>query len=236
MSLNDGEMQMVSILGAAILSATVIAPVVYFSAAREHPPSYLENRQVLEATIAYKKSPTKQPQKKTTQVEDVKPVGVSHDENKKVDEKKEDKKKDDKKVDPKDPFKGIHRNDDDASGKPTTTPEGDFNGSEKGFAPTSTGDPFFGRLRADMNFQFPEIAKASSIPIGCIHLQPDGRIKATTFAPPIGKEGDDDIQIAAEAALKELQKNRNRDPKPVPTYLLSVTKQWLCFKFSVSSE
>ena len=233
MSLNDTEMQAVSILGAAVLSATLIVPVVYFSAATVHKPSYLENRQVLEATIAYKKSATKQPQKKFDQVEDVKPVGVSHDEKKKVEEKKDDKKKD-VKIDPNDPFKGIHRNDGEA-GKPTTQPEGDFNGSEKGFAPTSTGDPFFGRLRADMNFQFPEIAKAQSIPVGCIHLEADGRIKAFTFDPPIGKKGDDDLQTAAEAALSELKKARNANPEAVPAHLLEITKQWLCFKFSVQS-
>ena len=83
-----------------------------------------------------------------------------------------------------------------------------------------------------MNFQFPEIAKASSIPIGCIHLQPDGTIKAIKFE----EKGDDDLQTAAEAALKELQKIRSREPERVPTHLLKWTKQWLCFRFSVSSE
>jgi len=233
MSLNDAEIQAVSICGALVLSTSLIAPVVYFSAATVRKPSYLDNRQVLEATIAYKKSPTKQPQKKFDQPEDVKPVGVSRDEKKKVEEKKDEKKKDPK-IDPKDPFKGFHREDAEA-GKPTTQPEGDFNGSEKGFAPTSTGDPFFGRLRADMNFQFPEIAKAQSIPVGCIHLQPDGRIKGFTFDPPIGKKGDDDLQTAAEAALSELKKARNQNPEAVPAHLLEITKQWLCFKFSVSS-
>lgn len=235
MSLKDGEMQVFSIVGAGALSALLIVPVVWFSRPAEAKRSSLyDNRQVLEATIAYKKSPTKQPQKKFDQPEVVKPVGVSHDENKKVEEKKEEKKKDQPKIDPNDPFKGIRRPDSEA-GKPTTTPEGDFNGSEKGFAPTSTGDPFFGRLRADMNFQFPEIAKAQSIPIGCIHLQADGRIKAFTFDPPIGKKGDDDLQTAAEAALTELKKARNQDPEAVPSHLLEITKQWLCFKFSVAS-
>src|SRR5262249_52103405 len=117
------------------------------------------------------------------------------------------------------------------AGAPTTNPGGDFNGSEKGFAPESKGDPFFGRLRADMNFQFPEIAKAQSIPIGCIHLQPDGKIAGIKF----DQQGDDDLQTAAEAALKELQKIRNQNPEPVPTYLLQITSKWLCFKFSVSS-
>jgi hypothetical protein len=234
MSLKDTEMQAVSICGAAVLSAALIVPVVWFTDAGAGKPPLADNRTVLEATIAYKKSPKKQPQKVRDVPDVVKPVGVSRDETKKVDEKKEDKKPKDPKIDTKDPFKGLRRPDEEA-GKPTTQPEGDFNGSEKGFAPTSTGDPFFGRLRADMNFTFPEIAKAASIPIGCIHLQADGRIKAFTFDPPIGKKGDDDLQTAAEAALTELKKTRNQNPEAVPSHLLAVTRQWLCFKFSVSS-
>lgn len=234
MSLKDTEMHVVSMIGAGVLSAALLVPVVFLTDAAEAKAPLLANREVLEATLAFKKSPQKQPQKQFDQPDVVKPVGVSHDENKKVEEKKEEKKKDQPKVDPKDPFKGLHRPDE-AAGKPTTTPEGDFNGSEKGFAPVSTGEPFFGRLRADMNFQFPEIAKAASIPVGCIHLQPDGRIKAFTFDPPIGQKGDDDLQTAAEAALSELKKARNQNPEAVPTHLLTVTKQWLCFKFSVSS-
>jgi hypothetical protein len=66
-------------------------------------------------------------------------------------------------------------------------------------------------------------------------LQADGRIKAVSFDPPIGQKGDDDLQTAAEAALKELQKTRAQNPEPVPTHLLSITSKWLCFKFSVSA-
>ena len=237
MSLRDSEMQIVSILGAVVLSAALIVPTLWFTkAAKAQDAPLADNRQVIEATLAYRKKPQKQPQKKFDQPEVVKPKGVSHDENKKVEEKKEEKKPEKQpKIDPDDPFKGIRRPDEEV-GRPTTEPEGDFNGSEKGFAPETKGDPYLGELRADMNFVFPTIAKAQSIPIGCIHLQPDGKIKATTFDPPIGKRGDDDLQIAAEAALKQLKKTRNQDPKPVPTYLLELTKQWLCFKFSVSSE
>jgi len=86
-----------------------------------------------------------------------------------------------------------------------------------------------------MNFTFPEISKAQSIPIGCIHLQADGRIKAVSFDPPVGQKGDDDLQTAAEAALRELQKSRNANPEPVPTHLMGITSKWLCFKFSVSA-
>jgi hypothetical protein len=231
MSLKDNEMQIVSLLGAGIVSAALVVPVVWFAHTAEAGGAQLQDRQVIEATLAYKSSTKKQPQKKRDVVEEVKVEGVSRDENKKVEPKKEEKKEEKKPVvDPKDPFKGIRRPDEEA-GKPTTDPGGEFNGSEKGFAPESKGDPFFGRLRADMNFQFPEIAKAQSVPIGCIHLQPDGRIKAIKFE----EKGDDDLQTAAEAALKELQKNRNREPEPVPSHLLNITRQWLCFKFSVSS-
>src|SRR5262245_59904507 len=133
MSLRDTEMQAVSIFGAAQLSVALIVPVVWFTEAAEKQAPILENREVLVATLAYRKTPQKQPQKKTSQTDVVKPQGVSHDENKKVEPKKEEKK--DQKVDPTNPFKGIKRSDDDTAGAPTTNPGGDFNGSEKGFAP-----------------------------------------------------------------------------------------------------
>lgn len=235
MSLKDAEMQVVSLVGAGIIAAAMFVPVLVWGAASEVVEGpQLADRQVLEATLAYRKAPQKQPEKKFDQPDVVKPVGVSRDENKKVEPPKDEKKPKAPKVDVNDPFKGLRRPDEEA-GRPTTQPGGDFNGSEKGFAPESKGDPFFARLRGDMNFTFPEIAKASSIPVGCIHLQPDGKIKAITFAAPIGQPGDDDLQTAAEAALRELQKVRNQNPEAVPTHLLQITSKWLCFKFSVSS-
>lgn len=234
MALRDKEMHVMSFFGAAIISAALFVPMMWFTNAAEAEGPQLKDMQVIEATIAYRKTPQKQPQKQVKQTEVVKPEGVSHDENKKPPEKK-DEKKPEAKPDDKNPFGKFTRPGED-TGTPTTKPEGDFNGNEKGFAPTSKGDPFFGRLRADMNFQFPEIAKAASIPVGCIHLQPDGKVVDTTFDPPNGKKGDDDLQTAAEAALKELVKVRRANPEPVPSHLLDITKQWLCFKFTVQSE
>jgi hypothetical protein len=236
MSLKESEMQAFSLFGAIGITAALFVPIFMFAddkGAQSGP--VLKDMELIEATLAFKseKAP-KQPQKKFDNPDVAKPEGVSRDENKPVEEKK-DKKDDAKKADDKDPFKNFRRTSEDENpGKPITEP-GQFDGSEKGFAPENKGDPFFARLRADMNFQFPEIAKASSIPVGCIHLQPDGRIKAITFKPPIGQEGDDDLQTAAEAALKELQKIRNREPEAVPVNLLQITSKWLCFKFSVSS-
>jgi hypothetical protein len=234
MSLKDAEMQMVSLFGALALSASLVVPIVWFTKAAASEGPILKEQEVIEATIAYRKTPQKQPVKLTAPTPTVKPEGVSHDENKKVEEKKDDKKPPEAKPDPNNPF-GKFTRPDQETGPEVRPTEGDFNGSEKGFAPETKGDPFFGRLRADMNFQFPEIAKAQSIPIGCIHLQPDGRIQGISFDPPIGQKGDDDLQTAAEAALKQLQKTRDQNPEAVPTHLLSITSKWLCFKFSVSS-
>ena len=235
MALRDTEMRVMSFLGASVITAALFVPMMWFTNAAEAEGPQLKDMQVIEATIAYRKTPTKQPQKQRKQVEEVKPEGVSHDEKKKVEEKKKEEKKPEPKPDDKNPFGKFARDGED-TGTPTTKPEGDFNGSDKGFAPTSKGDPFLGRLRADMNFQFPEIAKASSIPVGCIHIQPDGIVKDTTFDPPIGQKGDGDLQTAAEAALKELVKTRRANPEPVPSHLLGITTKWLCFKFSVQQE
>lgn len=229
MPLKDTEMQVVSIAATALLTAALFVPVLFLTEKAKDDGPQLKEMQVIEATIAYKKSPNKQPQKQTQPTPTIdKPEGVSRDENKKPPEKKEEKKPEQAKVDPNNPFGKFTRPSDD-DGKPTTQPLGDFNGSEKGFAPESKGDPFFGRLRADMNFQFPDIAKASSIPVGCIRIQPDGKIVDTKF----DQKGDDDLQTAAEAAMNELVKARRANPEPVPTHLLSITTRWLCFKFSV---
>jgi hypothetical protein len=235
MSMKDAEMHVVSLFGAGVLAAALSVPLVWLTGGNRVDGPVLKEQEVIEATIAYRKTPQKQPQKKTAPPPVEEPEGVSRDENKKVEEKpKKEEKKPDPKPDPNNPIGKFDRSAQQAG--PTTQPTvGDFNGSEKGFAEESKGDPFFGRLRGDMNFTFPEISKATSIPVGCIHLQADGRIKAVTFDPPIGQKGDDDLQTAAEAALNELKKTRAQTPEPVPTHLLSITSKWLCFKFSVSS-
>jgi hypothetical protein len=233
MALKDTEMHVLSIAGAAIVTAALFVPVLFFTDAAKDEGPQLKEMQVIEATIAYKKSPTKQPQKQTQPAPTIdKPEGVSRDENKKPPEKKEEKKPEQAKVDPNNPFGKFTRPTED-EGKPTTQPLGDFNGSEKGFAPTSKGDPFFGRLRADMNFKYPGFDQPESSPVGCLHIQADGKIADTTFDPPIGVRTTDDLQTAAEAAMANLVKERRANPEPVPTHLLSITTRWLCFKFSV---
>ena len=228
MALKDNEMQVMSILGAGIITAALFAPIVLFA---KPAPKTLgeENLVAIEASIAYSKTPTKIPQKKFRQPDEVKPEGVTHDENKKPDEQK--KKEPDKKPDLSDITKFKHGgDDDDPVGKPTTDP-GKFNGDENGYAEETKGDPWLGKLRGDMKYQPPEIARGNDAPIGCIHLTPDGKIVDSKWVKNTG----DDLQTAAEAAIAQLTKTRNANPDPVPTHLLSLTTRWLCFKFTVQS-
>lgn len=226
MALKDNEMQLVSILGAGIVTAALFMPVVLFAKSDTKKPAE-ENLVAIEASIAYSKTPQKQPQKKFKQPDEVKPEGVSHDETKKPEDKKKDP---DKKPDLSDIAKFHHGDDDDPTGKPTTDP-GKFNGNEQGYAEETKGDPWLGKLRGDMKYQPPEIAKGNDSPIGCIHLTPDGKIVDSKWITNTG----DDLQTAAEAAIAQLTKTRNANPDPVPTHLLSLTTKWLCFKFSVQS-
>lgn len=230
MALKDSEMQMVSVFGTAVLTALLFAPpLVCVHAEALKPPA--ENLVAIEASIAYSKAPQKQPQKKFRAPDEVKPEGVSHDETKKPDEKK-DEKKPDKKPELSDLTKFKHdTDDDDPVGKPTTDP-GKFNGNEQGYAEETKGDPWLGKLRGDMRYQPPEIAKGNDAPVGCIHITADGKIVDSKWVTNTG----DDLQTAAEAAIAQLTKTRNANPDPVPTHLLSLTTKWLCFKFTVQSQ
>lgn len=234
MSLRDAEMHAVSVVGAGVLAAALAVPTLWMAEGKGVEGPVLAEQQVIEATIAYRKTPQKQPQKPTSAAPIEKPQGVSRDENRPPPDEEKPADKPPPTPDSANPF-GKFARPGEEPGAVTTPDVGDFNGSDKGFAPESKGDPFFGRLRADMNFQFPEIARAQSIPVGCIHLEADGRISAITFDSPVGVKGDDDLQTAAEKALDDLRKARAQAPEPVPTHLLSITSKWLCFKFSVST-
>jgi hypothetical protein len=229
--MKDAEIQAVSLFGTGVLTAALFASVVWFTEARAAEAPELADMQVIEASLAYRKTPQKQPQKRLKSADPVeKPEGVSHDENKKPIEKpKEDEKKPPKKEDQDPLAKFKHPQDDDLqTGKPTTN-IGDFNGSEKGFAEETKGDPWMQQLVADMNYSPPEIAKGTGVPVGCIRLMADGKISDTKFFT----KTDDDLQTAAEAAIDGLKKARNDKPIEVPAHLLSVTTKWLCFKFNV---
>jgi len=114
----------------------------------------IDNMEAVEASLAYKKPDQKQPQKpKVAPPPDVKPEGVSHDENKTRDEKKkpeEPVKKPDEPADPLSKYKRHDTDEDEDTGKPTEPDQGAFDGSEFGFATETKGDPYFQDLIADL--------------------------------------------------------------------------------------
>jgi hypothetical protein len=252
MSFKDGEMQTISALGAVIISVGLFAPVLFLTEKADASRARLEDMESIEASIAFKKEPQKQPQKKTSQPEVKKDEGVSKDENKKpiegckldadckTDEKCKEghcvaKKEKVAQVDPKDPFKGIHHDDDDdnPTGKPVTE-AGDFNGSEEGWAPITKGHPFWQGFAKDIheNFSLPEISEANGIPVGCFHIAPDGKIVETKVKV---KSGSPDLDQAAEHAIDAVKKLRNDNPTPVPTELLGAINRWICIRFDPKS-
>ncbi len=235
--MKDGEIQALALFGTAILSAALIVPTVWFTAAADADDGpKLDNMTMIEASLAVKSTKAVQPQKQVRAPDPVKEEGVSHDDKKPPPE--EPKKKDEPKKKPDDSktpdlSKFKHSDDDDTPvGKPTPVQIGDLNGSEFGDSAKSIGDPWLGRLRADMHFNPPEISKGDSVPIGCILLTPEGKIADTKFK----LKTDDDLQTAAEAALAQLVKSRNEHPIEVPTQLLQLTAHYLCFHFRVKQS
>src|SRR5450432_3325103 len=83
MSFKDGEMQTVSVLGTLILTCALFLPVMYLTEKVTGEHTKWDDMESIEASIAYKKTPQKQPQKKTVQPDVKKDDGVSHDDKKK---------------------------------------------------------------------------------------------------------------------------------------------------------
>jgi hypothetical protein len=253
MSFKDGEIHTISVLGTLVVTVSLFLPVLYLTEKASANKSKFEDMESIAASIAYKKTPQKQPQKKTSQPEPPKDNTVSHDENKKpvdgckvdTDCKADEKCKDSHcvakkptvttQVDPNDIFKGIHHNDDTDSpaGKPVTE-AGDFNGNEEGWAPTTKGHPFWQKFAQDIheNFTLPEISQANGIPVGCFHIAADGKIVETKVKE---KSGSPDLDQAAEHAIDAVKKLRNDNPLPVPTELLGAINRWICIRFDPKS-
>jgi len=247
MSINDGEMHVVAAIGAAVLSAALAVPTLWFAEAKSeaHKPP-LEEMEAIEASLAVKKTPQKQPQKKTQEKQtEVKPEGVSHDDKKVVDEQacKKDSdcpagkacEKGTCKTPTKvaatdtDPLAKFRRNvDDESATGPATSAVGDFNDNERGFAEESKGHPFFQQLAADFveGFEYPKILEGESA-TGCLHLLADGTIAKFKVDP---KSGEATLDDAVERALKKMQKARQGAPQPPPIELLKqATTRWICF-------
>jgi len=240
--MKNSDMRTWAAFGTVLGTALLVAPVAYFTPAEaaEVHRAPLQDMITIEATLAYKApNAPKQPQKKTQEKEpEVKPEGVSIDD-KQIPPPDPPKKKDDpKKQDPKDvdplkKFEHPHDSDTPTSDKPTDNVP-PFDGSKFGTDRTTTGHPFWQKLRADLAWEYPQILNAAQPTIGCIHLDADGKIPEIQIHT---KSGDESLDDAAERSLKKLQKLRNDNPIPVPVELLrSATTEWACFKFDAAKS
>jgi outer membrane biosynthesis protein TonB len=234
MSFNNGQMHGFALLGTVVLTGALFVGTLYLSEAAEttHEPQ-LQEMITIEASLARKSVKKKQPQKELKAPEPpVKPEGVSHDENKKpLDKPPEDKKHAKPDDPPIDISKFKHPTDDDPQpgGQPTTD-IGQFDGSEKGFAPLNAGHPYWQSLNADFHqvWEIPQVSKVNGATVGCIHIQPDGKIATVEIAT---RSGDQILDDSVERALKATQKARNDKPQPVPIEELVHIKKMVCFRF-----
>ena len=234
MSFNNGQMHGLALAGTIMLSGALFGGTLYLTKAAEaaHQPE-LKEMITIEASLARKSEKKRQPQKELKTPEPpVKPEGVSHDENKKPDDKPPEDKKpkpDDKNLDI---SKFKHPSDDDPQpGAKPTTDIGQFDGSEKGFAPINAGNPYWQQLVADFHqvWEIPQISKVNGAAVGCFHIEPDGKIPGVKFDAP---SGDQTLDDSVQRAMKATQKARNDKPQPVPTEQLGVIKKWVCFRFN----
>lgn len=235
MSFNNGQMHGLALVGTVVLSGALFGGTLYLTEAAEaaHQPE-LKEMITIEASLARKSEKKKQPQKELKAPEpEVKPEGVSRDEKKPPPEKKPEDKKPPKKPDDKPPdiHKFHHASDDDPQpGAAPVTDIGQFDGSKKGFAPVNAGNPYWQNLAADNHqaWQIPTISKVKGTPVGCFHIEPDGKIPDIKFDD---RSGDAILDDSVLRALQTVKKARNDKPQPVPTEQLGVIKGWVCFRF-----
>ncbi len=236
MTLTGSQLHTFSGLGTALVTAVAGVAVWWAdSHADDEKPKAdpFADMEVIDAALA-EKAPAQvvQPQKKFRTPDPVKPEGVSHDENAKPVDKPKDDPKDDIDID-----KVLNRNrddDDDLDVGPTTQPVvGAFDGDEQGWGDETKGDPYLGALKSDLlrAWEFPEILSDVGTPVGCIHLEPDGTIPEVVLRE---QSGNAELDDSVERALKELQKKREKDPKPVPAHLAPKTRKWICYRMKVS--
>lgn len=177
------------------------------------------------------KKPEQQPQKKFRAPDPKQPVVVP-----KRDDEPDPVDKPDVKptTDPVDPLAQFRRdnNEDEPIGKPDEQAVGAFDGSEFGFGDVTKGDPYLGRLKADLLrvWNYPEILSDVGTPIGCIHMEPDGKIETWELRE---KSGNFELDDSVERALKKLQEVRDEDPVPVPPHLIPTTRKWICYRMKV---
>lgn len=235
----DQEMQIYSGVGTLFLTSVLVALAIkgpdlslFGRGGKLKSGSTVEDMEVIDAALAEQiKKPEAQPQKKFRAPDPTQPTVVpTRDDQAKPIDKPEDTPQ--PAVDPLDQFKRDNSDDDEPIGKPEDQQVGAFDGSEFGFGDETKGDPYLGRLKADLlrGWEYPEILSDVGTPIGCIHLEPDGKIEQWEMRE---KSGNAELDDSVERALTNLQKLRNEEPIEVPAHLVPKTRKWICYRMKV---
>jgi outer membrane biosynthesis protein TonB len=236
--MNDSNMQTVSMVSTAVLTATLSLLVWKTSewteaaAATKNP---YEDMEVIDASLAeLPKKPQQQPQKKFKAPEpEAKPLGVSRDETREPVTKPEEPPRKPVATPSLEDFRRDNTDSDRPVGKPEQEPIGAFDGSEFGFGDETRGDPYLGALKADLlrSWEYPAILSDVGTPVGCLHIEPDGKIEEVELRE---KSGNDELDDSVERALAGLQKLRSKAPRPVPAHLIPKTRKWICWRMKVN--
>lgn len=235
--MKDGDIQTISIISTAVLTAALSIGVWKGSEwgnAEASVKNPYEDMEVIDASLAeLPKKPQQQPQKKFRAPDpEVKPLGVSRDENRQPVTKPEEPPPKKDTAPDLGQFRRTNEDEDQPLGKPEEQPVGAFDGSEFGFGDETRGDPYLGALKADLlrSWEYPEILSDVGTPVGCIHIEPDGKIEEWELRE---KSGNSELDDSVERALTGLQKLRNKDPRPVPAHLIPKTRKWICWRMKV---
>ncbi len=232
MSASNNQLHVFALTGTICLVGVLFAATLVLGHAAPAAPSEppLKQYVTIEASLAKKSVAKTQPQKEAKAPEPPpKPEGVSHDENKAPVIKKDEPKKPAKPDEKLDISKFHHASDEEAT-PCAVTDIGQFNGSEKGFAPVNAGHPYWQNLNGDFHkyWEIPTISNVSGAVVACIHLQPDGKIAELKIDQ---RSGDEILDDSVERAVKSVVKERNDKPQPVPTEELAQIKRMVCFRF-----
>jgi hypothetical protein len=248
-------MHLTAFFGTILLSAAVATPTLVFAGGGDDdgPRIDLDEMESIEASLAVKSKDYKQPQKDKRAPDPIVDEKIGGDPTKpdKVcttneecgkgricrDGKciKDPNAKPEDTKDVVDDYDKYARPDTDDIGKPKDPEIGQFDGDERGWAEDSKGDPWFQQLIADLRgeWEYPEISAEQGVPVGCLHVKPDGTIADTEFKTK-DKSGNPELDDSVERALARLKKKRDADPVPVPTHLLrKATTKWVCFRFKL---
>jgi hypothetical protein len=238
MSMTGKDLHTLSGVGTVVVSAMIGVALWWVdSKADDEDVKALDpyaDMEVIDAALAFKAPDTVvQPQKQFRQPPPVQPTKIASDPNTTPVTKPDDPRPD--------PGVDIDRvlnknrdDDDDLPVGPATQPVvGAFDGSEDGWGDETRGDPYLGALKSELlrAWEYPEILSEVGTPIGCIHLEPDGTVPEVVLRE---KSGNAELDDSVERALAELQKKREKEPKPVPAHLIPKTRKWICYRMKVS--